>query len=382
MSAPRRDGALDGLRALAAVSVVVFHVWLYSSPDPTRPTRAGFLNRLLFECRIGLVLFFVLSGFLLYRAFARAGGPASVRRYLLRRATRILPAYYVALAGTLLLLWGGGGTPGVRLPDASRLWLFAVFGQNYSEAAILRLNPVTWTLCVEMAFYLLLPVLALAGGRTRAGQAALVAALVGLGLGWNAAVHHAGAGAGQVASKAIPAFLPLFACGMAAAAWSVRRRAPLAPRATSALALLGAAAVVGNGVWHSNAAPRVVDAPLAILADLPAAIGFALLVLAAVHGRGRALAWLGARPLASVGVASYGIYLWHVPLILALRRLDLLPLAFLPALALALPVALAAGWLSWRLVEEPALRLLAGRRRRVRPHPVALREREAVHAAP
>src|SRR3954447_1715496 len=75
VSGIRRDGALDGLRAVAALSVVAFHVWLYTSPDPTLPTREGFWNRLLFEGRIGLVLFFVLSGFLLFR-----------RRYDLRRS--------------------------------------------------------------------------------------------------------------------------------------------------------------------------------------------------------------------------------------------------------------------------------------------------------
>jgi peptidoglycan/LPS O-acetylase OafA/YrhL len=325
----RRDGALDGLRALAALSVVAFHVWLYTSPDPTRPTREGFWNRLLFEGRIGLVLFFVLTGFLLFRPFARGG--VDVRRYFARRAARILPAYWFALAGAVLLLWGGAGTPGIRLPDASQLGLFAVFGQNYSGATILRLNPVTWTLCVEVGFYVLLPLL-----RPR-----LLPLLVAAGVAWNFAVHELAAG--QVMAKALPAFLPYFAVGMAAALWPLRRRISL-------FAIAGVMLVVANGVWHSVAAPRVVNPVLAVLGDLPAAVGFGLLVAACAAGGFR---WLGG--LSWVGVRSYGLYLWHVPLILFLRRLDVLPLSFFPALLIVLPVVLGAAAFSWRFVERPAL---------------------------
>jgi acetyltransferase len=325
VSTDRRDAALDGLRALAALSVVAFHVWLYTSPDPTLPTREGFWNRLLFEGRIGLVLFFVLSGFLLFRS------RYDLRRYFTRRALRIVPAYWFALAGALLLLWGGGGTPGIRLPDASSLGLFVVFGQNYSDGTIMQLNPVTWTLCVEVAFYVVLPFL-----RPR-----LLPLMIVVGLAWNFAVHSVGGD--QVMAKALPAFLPYFAVGMAAAVWPVRRWLP-------GLAITGVLLVVANGVWHSVAAPRVVNPLLAVLADFPAAVGFGL-VVAAVAGGG--LRWLSG--LSWVGVRSYGLYLWHVPLILFLRRVDLLPLSFVPALVLVLPVALGAAAFSWRFVERPAL---------------------------
>jgi peptidoglycan/LPS O-acetylase OafA/YrhL len=311
---------------VAALSVLVFHVWLYTWPDPTRPTREGFWNRFLFQGSVGLVLFFVLSGFLLYRP------SFDLPRYFARRARRILPAYWVALAGAVLLLWGGGGTPGIRLPDASSLGLFAVFGQNYSSATIMQLNPVTWTLCVEIAFYVLLPFVA---------RRWMIPLLILGGLAWNFAGHSGDAG--QVFTKALPAFLPYFAVGMAAAAWPVRRRLP-------ALAVAGVVLVVANGVWHSVAAPRVVNPPLAVLADLPAAAGFGLVVAAAAGG---GLAWLGR--LSWLGVRSYGLYLWHVPLILFLRRLDLLPLSFVPALVVVTPLALGMAALSWRFVERPFL---------------------------
>jgi peptidoglycan/LPS O-acetylase OafA/YrhL len=203
----------------------------------------------------------------------------------------------------------------------------------------MKLNPVTWTLCVEVGFYLLLPVLALVRPR-----ALLPAALVAVGLGWNAAVHDAGAG--QVAAKALPAFLPYFAVGMAAAAWPVRERLRL-------VATAGIALVVANGVWHSVAAPRLVNAPLAVLADLPAAAGFGLLIAVVAAG--------GLRPLDGlswVGVRSYGLYLWHVPLILFARRVGV-------DVVFAVPAALAAAAFSWRYVELPALlRSSASRRLR------------------
>jgi peptidoglycan/LPS O-acetylase OafA/YrhL len=309
---------------------VVFHVWLYTWPDPTHPVRPGFWNRLLFEGRIGLVLFFVLSGFLLFRPFLRGG--VSLRSYFTRRFARIVPAYWVALVGAALLLWGGGGTPGIRLPDASSLGLFAVFGQNYSAATVMQLNPVTWTLCVEVAFYLVLPLIA---------RRSLLPLLVVGGLAWNLFVHDVGGG--QVMAKALPAYLPYFAVGMAVAAWPVRSRLPV-------FAITGVGLVVANGVWHSVAAPRVVNPLLAVVADLPAAVGFGLVVAACAGG---GLAWLGR--LSWVGVRSYGLYLWHVPLILFLRRLDVLPLSFVPALLMVVPLALGVAALSWRFVERPVL---------------------------
>jgi peptidoglycan/LPS O-acetylase OafA/YrhL len=330
-----RDRSLDGLRALAALSVVVFHTWLYTWHDPSFPTRAGTWNRSLFEFRIGLVLFFVLSGFLLY------GPIKDLRRYAERRARRILPAYYVALVGALVLLWGGNGSPGIRLPSDGGLALFAVLGQNYSNDTILTLNPVTWTLAVELAFYALLPLF------VRIPRVWLW--LIPLGLAWNAMVHFTHAD--QVAAKALPAFLPYFALGMAATRWKrLPRWAPL----------VGIALVIGNAVWHSTAAPRAVNPTLAILADLPAAAGFALIVASAANGR---LRWLGTTWLERIGLASYGIYLWHVPLILWMRRVDVLPQNFWPALLLVVPAAIAAGTLSWVLVERP----LSSAARRERP---------------
>src|SRR3954447_24301200 len=75
MAAPERKmrtAGLDGLRAVAALSFLCLHVCLCGQPAPDSPTRSGLLDRVVFEFRLGLVFFFVLSGYLLYRAFAGA----------------------------------------------------------------------------------------------------------------------------------------------------------------------------------------------------------------------------------------------------------------------------------------------------------------------
>src|SRR4029078_4625759 len=75
------------------------------------------------------------------------------------------PPYSLAPAGSVALLWGAAGMPGVRLPPATALPLFAVFAQNYSPSALLSLDPPTWTLSIEASFYLVLPLVGLAAMR-------------------------------------------------------------------------------------------------------------------------------------------------------------------------------------------------------------------------
>jgi peptidoglycan/LPS O-acetylase OafA/YrhL len=375
----RRAAGLDGLRALAALSVVCFHVWLYGFENPSAVARVSVFDKAMFEARLGLVFFFVLSGYLLYRSFARAAltgeGRVDVRRYARRRVARIVPAYWLATLGAIGLLWGAAGTTGVRLPPASHLPLYAVFGQNFSLETIMRLNPVTWTLCVELAFYLLLPLVGALAWRLGRGrwvrQALLVSTLIPIGIVWNQIAHDNAWN--MILTKALPPFLPYFACGMLVSLWSERRRersaAPVRAWPAAAMVLGGFALVVADGYWHETAAPRVVNASLAVFADIPAAAGFALVVAAAVAGGGAATRWMSVRPLAWVGLVSYGVYMWHLPILLFLRRIDVWPGAFVPRMALLLVPTLLVAAASWYLVERPLIAWAArprGERRRRR----------------
>ena len=351
-SSPPRNGALDGLRAVAALSVFGFHAWLYTLSDvrvdAAPPTLA---NELFAELRVGLVLFFVLTGFLLYRAWVRsalADRPApATATYAVRRFGRIVPAYWLAIIGSALLLYPLAGSPGVHLPPVDLLPLYFVFAQNFSPQTLLRLNPPMWTLAVEATYYVALPLLgwlALRAGSARSRQLLIPTLLLVSGVVFNYFLaQHVAPPLGW--SKSLLAMLPYFAAGMLAAVL-IEARVPSA-RAARLLIAAGVLLVAADLFIHLEAFEIV-----RVIRDLPAALGFALIVALAAA---RPPALLGWRPLVWVGAVSYGLYLWHVPVLLVLRANGLLPLTPLGATLVGLPISLLLGWASLKLVEMPAM---------------------------
>ncbi|MDP2710143.1 MAG: acyltransferase [Solirubrobacteraceae bacterium] len=364
-----RLASLDGIRGLGALAVFAFHGWLYTMPAPSSTNRSSIGDYAVHELRLALVSFFVLSGFLLARPwFAAAlehGRPPNLRRYARARAARVLPAYYVALAGSIALLWGLQGTPGLRLPPSGELPLFLVFGQNFSATSVLKLNPPMWSLAVEAMFYALLPLigwLALRLPQRRRTQALVPLALLALGLLYNWTI--AGRGLGLTFSKTLAAMLPYFALGMLTALLMHGRTIDM--RTKRNLMALGVALVALDALMKAAAPALGLNATIlfSTIRDLPSGVGFALIIAALVVApRSR---FLGGRALAAMGVISYGFYLWHVPVLLVMRGNGWLPLdpvlgslaAFGPSLALAV--------LSWFAIERPALRWAARRNRQER----------------
>jgi acetyltransferase len=357
----RRYAALDGLRGIASLVVFWVHVWIYQLPNTVELRRDSWEKMLLFEGRVAFVMFFVLSGFLLYRAFVRAGlgrsAPVAVGSYLVRRAVRIAPAYYLAIAGTLALLAAAGDVPGRRLVDGADLPLFLVFGQNYSPDTLLKLNAATWTLTVEVAFYLMLPVIGLAAlrlGRSPRRQGLLLGGLVLAGLAWNYLDFRAGWG--PVASHTAISFLPYFACGMLVALLVEVHRAagrpPFGQVASAALVAGAAGLLVANGLWHVNGDHASLQ--MEVFADSAAAAAFAAIIASLVLGTGLGARWLGTPPLAWMGEIAYGFYLWHIPLLVLARGTGIFPPGILLGLAV-LPLAIAFGAASWYLVERPMM---------------------------
>jgi peptidoglycan/LPS O-acetylase OafA/YrhL len=349
---------IDSLRGIAALSVFGFHAWLYTLPivRATPPTRA--FEIAMYELRLGLALFFVLSGYLLFKPWVRAAAAGtatpSLTRYALRRAARILPAYYVALVGSFLLLWQLRGMPGVRLPDLERVWLFLVFGQNMSTHTVMSVDPPMWTLAIEASFYAILPLLgwlALRGRRSAASLLLVAGGFALVGVVWN--IVTAKLGLGIVWSKSLPAVAPLFAAGMAVAVLADRRS--IGRRAATALAG-GGLLLIGIRVWSeiNQASGGHAAVPLGG-SGLLTALGFAAVIAASVMAEPRAQTrtW---NPVASFGTVSYGFYLWHVPVLIAMRAYELLPLNGLAAAAVAFPVATACASVSWRWVERPIMR--------------------------
>jgi peptidoglycan/LPS O-acetylase OafA/YrhL len=353
-----RLASLDGLRGLAALSIFVFHGWLYTMPRPDASDRSSLGDLVVHELRLGLVAFFVLSGFLLSRPWLAAAlegrRPPDLRRYVRARVARIAPAYYAALVGSIALLWGLSGTSGVRLPPAEELPLFFVFAQNFDASTVMKLNPPTWSLAVEVCFYAVLPVLGWLAHRMaprRRAQALAPLALLAAGLLFNWAI--AGRGLGMTASKTLAAMLPYFALGMLAALAlhgrtlaAGRRRALVAGGLALVLADATAKAAVAGG-GHD------VGHLFVIIRDLPSAVGFALVIGAVASARaGRVL---GGRVLAGLGAISYGFYLWHVPVLLFMRGHGLLPLDPVLGTLAALGPALAVSAVSWVALERPTI---------------------------
>jgi len=177
--------------------------------------------------------------------------------------------------------------------------------------------------------------------------------LVALLLGW-----------GPVAGHAPPAFLAYFACGMLVALAVERSRATnreLSGLQSGLLAGGAVALLVANGLWHGL--DRSANGfAMEVFADLAAALAFGAIIASIVMGTGAGLRWLAWRPLVWVGTITYGLYLWHIPVIVWLRGAGLLPGGALSALV-ALPIAVALGAASWYLLEQPLMNRAARLRR-------------------
>jgi Acyltransferase family len=242
-----RNHALDGLRGLAALGVLTLHVWMFTVQRAHDPREL--VSTLMGELRLGVVLFFVLSGFLLAGPWVAAAlderRTPRLGRFAVSRAARIVPAYWVAMLGSFRLLAGSGHHYEVGL---GQLPLFAGFGQNYVAATAGKLDPPMWSLVVEVSFYAVLPIAGwLLVRAARRGRMVLACAgLAGLGLAWSAA--GVALAWPDTAMATLPTFLPVFACGMTAAAL-LHRRAPSLVL-WWALIAAGAGLVGANALWH------------------------------------------------------------------------------------------------------------------------------------
>jgi peptidoglycan/LPS O-acetylase OafA/YrhL len=318
----------------------------------------------LAHLNVGVPLFFVLSGFLLYRPFAAARlglGPApDPARYAIRRVLRIVPAYWVALPVVALVLGA---------PAGPVYWLF---GQGYRAETFGGGIGQAWTLGVEVVFYVFLPAWALTRRRTTRGEElALLAALAAVGVVWKVLV------AGDlVALAAFPGALDHFALGMALAVL-VAGRDGLAVPHPGLVAAAAVAALVALG--FAGGAPGGTPVGQALVGHTVKGLAAAALLAAALApgaAPARLLAW---RPLVLVGIVSYGVYLWHLMVVDVLADAGLQDAVGVPGFAVAaLAGSVALGAASWRLVERPALDLA---RRLTRPADARLLAAQE-HAAP
>lgn len=376
----------DAIRAIAIISVTLFHVC--SLTGAVNGTRMGDAISVLAR---GVYLFFIVSGFLLYRPYALAHsrgerGP-SIRRFARRRVLRVVPAYWLAL--TVLAIF-----PAISGVFTEDWWRYYFFLQTYSsEPGGLQ---VAWSLCVEAAFYVCLPFYALGIGRIASGavrgrwlmlELAPLALLAALGFGLQIMAAR------QVVSLEVGTSLLgqvyFFSLGMILAVLSVgteghRTPAPLRTLADHPGACwLGAAAcfIALSLILHLPGG--IVGVAAAIAGQIPLLEAAAVLLLTGAmcvlttvpaifdHGGGglpRRI--LRVRWLAWLGVISYGIYLWHLPLAeflalpaengvteFGLGLVNEMPLPSTPALVvLAFLITVPVAALSYYVVERPLLK--------------------------
>lgn len=370
--------ALDGVRAVAALAVIATHAGYASGGSLREGPVPALISRLTF----GVTLFFLLSGFLLYTPFVRAAAagapPPSTGRFYWRRLLRIAPAYWLAVAVTVTLL---STYPTTGRDWVSYLTLTQTYTGHYYDPNINQM----WTLVVEVAFYAAVPMLA-GLGRMLARRLTWITAQLWLLGGMSLAalaydeILRVTRGPVSGAQLWLPAYLDWFALGMLLA---LAATIPLG-RTRWRDALQQWANAPGT-CWLGGALFLwLASTPLAGPRDLTpasawewlfqhylfAAAAFFFLLPVVLGQPGWHTRILASRPVAGLGRISYGVYLWHLGLLLSLQRWLGWPTFGGHGLQLFLISALsssvvAAG--SWFLLERPLLRRFgAGWRRPTR----------------
>ena len=374
---------------IGALAVVGHHVGFATGVNVGDGPWAGWLARL----DVGVAVFFVLSGFLLYRPWAHAratGQPLpDARTYLWRRALRILPAYWVAVVVCLLVV--------PRNHDASAGdWLrHLTLTQIYQTYGLRHALGHTWSLATEAAFYLLLPVVAALAllGRRRAGRP--VAILAGSALvtaTWVALLASGVLSTGKHTTW-LPSYAIWFGAGMALAAAHVSLSNGLLPRwrflddlGRAPLACWALALAVLAVATTSIAGPRNLTEPTAgqfgVKITLYTVVAVLVLLPLAFGPPTRAKAAFGSGLARWLGLVSYGLFLWHpfvLEMIYELTGRKEFTGDLLSTYALTVAGGLTLATLSYYLVEQPFLRL--GHRRRRRPPEKTTESQSATPAA-
>jgi peptidoglycan/LPS O-acetylase OafA/YrhL len=369
---PRHFPCFDGLRAIAAILVVLVHA-SFASGFTSRSSSGIYTARL----EIGVSVFFLISGFLLYRPFAAShitgSVSPSVGKFWMRRFLRIMPAYWLAFVVTSYVLHANHKV----LAGWHSLLIYLGLLQVYFPSHALTGITQAWSLCTEVSFYLALPLYAaLMALRRRSDRHQLRRELLGLlglfgtGLGFRFFLLHVHTALAHVMLDWLPSCLDLFALGMLLAvlsSWVVHRDVqprwlwnPVMPAASWLIALAALWAVSHLDV---SRLPLEHTAPgRGLLQELLYGLFAFFLLLPAVFGPKRAgiiRKALQCKPVVGLGVVSYGVYLWHQAWVDLFVRwtgeLFRIPLPEMFGVVSALAVASATA--SYLLVERPILRL-------------------------
>ncbi len=315
--------------------------------------------------RFAVVVFIVLSGFSLALSPARHGWRLDgVKQFARRRAWRILPAYWAALAFSLAVAWLIVPQPGNGMPDAKSVVVNGLLVQNIVRTH--SPNTAFWSMAVEAQLYLLFPMLLLIVRRRRA--LIMLASVTLIVVAW----EIVGSNVARLNTFVIhspPDLAALFAVGILTAgivgASRARRSWPW-PR----LALAAVTPVLATIWWQGS----VWTHDHLFLVDLALGPAIACLLAGLATGRpARLVRALDTPPMRQLGLASYSLYLTHAPIVVIVYEkivaghVDQGVPAFLVTLALALPLTIAFSLVFARVFEIPFLsRRTSSRTARVR----------------
>lgn len=387
--APEARGlaALDAVRALAAIGVVLAHV----------AAVLGFRGMSLRWAAIGdagVLVFFVLSGYLIAASVLR---PArfDVRGYVIRRALRILPLYYASMLVALLLI---DPTPLLSGPGRADVATHAVLLHGLSRGMRYSIAGIWWTLTVEWLFYLFMAIVAVVFRRSPHGWLIAIGMIL-LGVVWRLVVFETSTSADDSAYlvQQLPGAADLFGIGLLtalAARTGAVRQLWRHPALRSALLMLSAGLVAGAMYVYDDRKPGYwQDGAMVVLWPLVLAVGVAGLLVCLTRATSQVHAvtrWTG---LAYLGVISFGIYLFHPFVIEALDRAWFAngrTASAIPFILAALAATVLVSLMFHYVLERPAMRWgrrLAGasspgsRSRAARSAPALATEREEVPPA-
>ena len=315
---------VDGLRALAAIFVVLSHAWL-TIPSRREGHGSGWLN----HGHLAVDLFIVLSGFCLALPMSQPNSFGALRggvpEYSKRRARRILPPYYFSVALSLALIYTLIGRPtGTHWEAALPATWQAILAHALLVEDVVdpsRINHAFWSIALEWQIYFLLPLMALGWRRFGAFQTVAVTMIIAYA-------------ADQLALTVEPGnklcwqfgYIALFAMGtlacLLAASPHPRYQAlkkPLPWAVVLAVLLL----VLRKAVLLDGTNPRLAVVGMDFIVGLLTSV---LLILACCPGKNRLRVFLGSKPLVFVGTFAYSIYLIHAPLLQVVWQYGMLPL--------------------------------------------------------
>ncbi len=355
--------ALDGVRALACLAVVAFHISLMTTSDTPLwfpHNTSPLITAVAFAGDTGVTLFFVLSGFLLFRPYAKAllfpdTDWPSIRRFYLHRALRILPVYYLSVIAMAIFF-----APGYLHFDHLPQWLlFLTLFMDSSARTYKQINGPLWSLAVEWQFYLVLPFLALGMSllvrrfSTLTRRLGFLFLCLGLLIAWGIGTRSLGLYLTShpndsfllprsLMNNVLPfiygppiaglhgKFMEDFGIGMLAstcytlAVYQSEESTfrVMMHKFSSWLFVTGISWLLIMALWKLNASPMhmapIFDPVNKIydnVGEFGFAVGYGLCVIAVLFGT----SWLKSpfewHPLRWIGILSYSLYMWHLPLL-------------------------------------------------------------------